>query len=232
MQKYTSTVKSHKRAKVLDTRVSTSKTLSWNSNEVLPIHTNTSQIYPWRDPWQIQGRNILWRQRICTIRYPTRHVRPQRIRIHRLWPTSLKTFPLRLQTNATYCWPLAPQYKMKYLHLLRRQLRRSVVQQIRRPPPHQRNKIQLQMYHQLGRKAILRYHPQLELLQGIYWHFHARLRPQRTQTLRPSSPQHAPHDWKAPIYGRNPQNATSAPTATLPNNKGTTRFQAISGTFL
>jgi hypothetical protein len=49
----------------------------------------------------------------------------------------------------------------------------------------------------------------------------------------PRRAQHAPHKWQAPVYGsRSPQTATPDSQATTLDQKGTTRIQQISGTFL
>ena len=49
----------------------------------------------------------------------------------------------------------------------------------------------------------------------------------------PKLPEHAPHDWTAPIYGQQTQQrATQASTAPLLPPDGKQRIQAIVGTFL
>ena len=49
----------------------------------------------------------------------------------------------------------------------------------------------------------------------------------------PKRPEHAPHDWTAPIYGQQTQQrATQASTAPLLPPDGKQRIQAIMGTFL
>jgi hypothetical protein len=48
----------------------------------------------------------------------------------------------------------------------------------------------------------------------------------------PTRPQHAPHQWTTPAYGSKVQLAQLPSTAPLLDKKGTTRVQAIAGTFL
>jgi hypothetical protein len=49
----------------------------------------------------------------------------------------------------------------------------------------------------------------------------------------PDKPQHAPHEWTAPICGRKTaQQPTPDPIEPILDTKGTTRIQSVSGTFL